>query len=105
MFKKLSVIATAAVFGCSVTLFGCSVTLLLSIVQPAGVYASHGHVFREPGEDVLNPCKTKAIDCGDMSIYEEDSGYDVGYEKDKAVGGESDDPVIYETPDESGENH
>ncbi len=77
---------------------------LFSIMLPAGVYASHGHVFREPDEDVLKPCETKAIDCGDMSIYKEDPGYDMGYVKDAPESDESDDPVIYETPDESGED-
>jgi hypothetical protein len=89
MLKKLLLIAMAAG--------------LFSIMLPAGVYASHGHVFREPDEDVLKPCETKAIDCGDMSIYKEDPGYDVGYEKDAAESGESDDAVIYETTDESEE--
>jgi hypothetical protein len=40
------------------------------LIAPRGVYASHGHVFDEPEDDVLSPCESYLVHCGDKTIEE-----------------------------------
>jgi hypothetical protein len=46
--------------------------VIVLLTAPSGVYASHGHVFTEPEDDVLSPCESYLVDCGDGSIGESD---------------------------------
>jgi hypothetical protein len=56
------------------SMFNIFIVIVL-LIAPSGVYASHGHVFDEPEDDVLSPCESYLVDCGDGTIEESDDAY------------------------------
>jgi hypothetical protein len=53
------------------SMFCISIVIVL-LTAPSGAYASHGHDFTEPEDDVLSPCESYLVDCGDRTIEESD---------------------------------
>ncbi len=79
------------------SMFYISIVIVL-LTAPSGVYASHGHVFTVPEDDVLSPCESYLVDCGDGTIEESD---DADHDDDMEESGVEE---INESPQEPGEN-
>jgi hypothetical protein len=58
--------------------------IIVLLAAPSGVHASHGHDFTEPEDDVLSPCESYLVDCGDGTIEESD---DADHDDDKEESG------------------
>jgi hypothetical protein len=77
----------------------CISIVIVLLTAPIGVYASHGHDFSEPEDDVLSPCASYLVDCRDGTNEEsDDTDHDDAIEKSGVE-------EIDESPQqESGEN-
>ena len=62
----------------------CISIVIVLLTAPSGAYASHGHDFTAPEDDVLSPCESYLVDCGDGTNEESD---DADHEDDMEESG------------------